>query len=374
MHEPRRLRIDGPAALAGIVRHLVHYQPGPDQIAVLGTGAAGTTSASVLPWTGRDDLLRAQVASVLQMRSEERQWLIVGYGPDGGDRALSVRDQLTSLAPERSTFGAILHVDDDGIVHDHASGAWEPAGAVRNMAEHFVMEGSDPAWSRADHVARYQPYDEPTWQPISHAAHAALEAMPPSQRGARAREILDALAIPGPDQPHADGAWLADAVASNMLVRDAIMEHGYDRDRGAALVELYRGSPQSLRSATAVLAASAMFANGDMVAAGAILPHVHPDTPHASIATLMRQGIEIGASPDMLTAGVARDEIDGLLAADDDRWRVRQGPTGASNAAHRFFEQSRAQQAPATAATRTPHAPTSRRPYGSPDAGTSLER
>jgi len=247
-------------------------------------------------------------------------------------------------------------------VHALVDGRWDDHGNVRDMSAHFVLDGSDPTPSRDAHRARFLPLTEPTWT-TTIAPAAEITRLAPSERADRARAILDQLAVPGARVDDTDRTWLAAAAGGDGIIRDAVMQHGWDRDRGFALVHLYRGAPPEHRDATAALAGAAMFAHGDMVAARTIVDQINRSSQHASFGDVIRTAIDVGAPPSTLTDGFSRDELDRLLADADTHWNAR--ITGA--------HEIRRHQAPATEAPTRPRASQSYRPGPTTDPP-SIER
>lgn len=319
MPEPRRIRIHGPAELAGLVPHLWHYTPGEGQVAAL---ALGPSSSPGLVTRSESAPGALEARALLDHAGETDRFVLIGYGTTGRRRAADFADALRDVSGGGANVAAVAAVDD-GRVHALVNGRWDDAGHVRDMSAHFVLEGSDPAPSRDAHLDRFRPLSEPTWATELPADRTSTTLVPPSERAQRAREILERLAVPGVHVDDADRTWLAASAGANGLMRDAVMQHGWDRDRAFALVSLYRGAPLEHRDVTAALAGGAMFAQGDMVAARTIVDHIDPRSQHASFGELVRTAVDVGAPPDVLTAGWSRQDIDRLLAAADERWHAR---------------------------------------------------
>lgn len=319
MPEPRRIRIHGPAELAGLVPHLWHYTPGEGQVAAL---ALGPSSSPGLVTRSESAPGALEARALLDHAGEADRFVLIGYGTTGRRRASDFADALRDVSGGGANIAAVAAVDD-GRVHALVNGRWDDAGHVRDMSEHFVLEGSDPAPSRDAHEARFQPLAEPAWASTMPADRNELGRLSPSERAERARGILDQLAIPGAHVSDADRTWLTSTAGGDGLMRDVVMQHGWDRDRAFALVGLYRGAPPEHRDVTAALAGAAMFAQGDMVAARTIVDHIDPRSQHASFGELVRISVDVGAPPDVLTAEWSRQDVDKLLGAADERWQAR---------------------------------------------------
>jgi len=339
---------DAITAAAAYVPLRAQYHPSPGQVAVI----AGTSRPHPLEPRGEvlelngpcavlspnDDerVLRAagfQVGTLSDQLAPGDQWVVVGYGEQGGQTARHVRDGLIASGAD---IAGEARVHDDGriaVVPDHLRDAFPdrhipdadlaflppPANLQAGLADAAYDGRPAPAASREDHLARYHPTD-PIYPAPSATTKQALLAQPPSRRRELILASLEELATPGhrPDPSRAGQA--AYLIHSDLNLRDRICTDVFnDRERTEALLQLYRGADPTLRYGLAGAAAVTQYVtNGISLAPG----QISEDNPADTMAGLINQAASNGIPPDELRA-VLTDGIPDLKNLDNG-WLLEQ--------------------------------------------------
>lgn len=195
---------DAITAAAAYVPMRARYYP-PGQVAVV----AGQTRAypdrevldvdgpcAVISPTDDERALRAggfQIGTLSDTLASNAEWVIVGYGEEGGRIARHVRDGLIASGAD---IGGEARVHDDGriaVVPDHLRAAFPdqhvpgadlaflpaPQNLEAGLAEAAYQGHIAPAASRQDYVDRYRPAADPIYPAPSDTEKRQLLARPP---------------------------------------------------------------------------------------------------------------------------------------------------------------------------------------------------
>lgn len=167
----------------------------------------------------------------------------------------------------------------------------------------------EPAASRDQLLARYQPLPQPTWAATSLDRIANL-AQSFDQRTHTVVELVTAAAQPGAIRNLDQLASIGRAIGTDLEVRDSVLiAAAAISGAGDLLVDVYRGAPPQYRSATAAVAAwVAYIQHGNRPVTEQILTHVDPDSSHANLAALLDRALDASIPPDVL-----RDKITDLV-------------------------------------------------------------
>ncbi|WP_454295876.1 hypothetical protein [Salana multivorans] len=302
---PETLRMDT-AMLAAYVPYDAGYQPGPDQVALMGLRGRRVIGVAVCGWDPTDGRERAYAARLaIQVDAAMQQagadgYLVLGYGPDGGDRALRLTETLTQALGRQ--VRDTLHIEGEAVAVWDPRHDWGPPHPLPDFTDQARRLGLDaPAASREEALGRFKPLAQPTYQRLGVEESEALTRMRPTERFTRVCRIIDADHAEGSTTPQ-DRAFVAAATSSSMVVRDAtIAWAAQTRERTDFLVDSYRGAPEADRPAAASLAAaSLMLGTGHSLSVGEILPHADITGPHAQLTRLVTTAHSLGASPEQL--------------------------------------------------------------------------
>lgn len=302
---PGTLRMDT-AMLAAYVPYDAGYQPGPDQIALMGLRGQRVIGVAVCGWDPTDGQQRAYAARLaIQVDAAMQQagadgYLVLGYGPNGGNRALRLTETLTHALGRR--VRDTLHVEGDAVAVWDPRHDWGPPHPLPDFTDQARQLGLDaPATNREEALGRFQPLAQPTYQRLGVEESEALTRMRPIERVTRICRIIDADHAEGSTSPQ-ERAFVAAATSSNIAVRDAtIAWAAQTRERTEFLVDSYRGAPEVDRPAAASLAAATlMLGTGHSLSVGEILSHADTTGPHAQLTRLVATAHSLGASPEQL--------------------------------------------------------------------------
>lgn len=312
---PATLRMDT-AMLVAYVPYDTGYQPGPDQVALMGLRGQRVIGVAVCGWDPTDGQERAYAARLaIQVDAAMQQagadgYLVLGYGPDGGDRALRLTETLSQALGRR--VRDTLHVHGDAVAVWDPRHDWGPPHPLPDFTDRARQLGLDaPAANREEALGRFQPLAQPTYPRPDPEASAELARMRPTERFTQVCRIIDADHTEGSTSPQ-DRAFVAAATSSSVAVRDAtITWAAQTRERTEFLIASYRGAPEADRPAAATLAAATlMLGTGHSLSVGEILPHADTTGPHAQLTRLVATAHSLGASPEQL-----RRDLDAVAPA-----------------------------------------------------------
>lgn len=246
-----------------------------------------TTSASRQDLAERD---AGYIASFLE--SGHDRLLIVGYGPEGDDRAHYLATSLEATVQTPFPQPSLAHVAEGGWSLN-VRGRWSPPRPLPEVtAEHVLAGLAAPARSVEDLAARYAPSPTPLFDVGAHGRDLKLFDTSPSMQVEVATRILDQLTTPGPDEPSKMSTLARIITAGPVAVRDAVfLAAAATPQRVDALVRTYRGAPLPLRAPLASCAAAAAYlGDAHLPAVHALLEHADRGGRHARMTTLIEAG------------------------------------------------------------------------------------
>lgn len=339
-----------------------------DHVVVVGLADSVPKVSAATEWDsgrGHVEQSEALVAGLNPLVSREKidSLLIVGYGPEGHARAQAVADAVEASSTTPPRIG-LIEVDQDHYRHISPMES-ERISLPQPMPE-VIISGQVAEVSPAALEATYAPLPQPTYPEVDRTTAGRLDDCPPSVRADIGRRYLDQLAdyqTPHHQRPELQST-LAYVIQTDKQVRDAVLTHSLgDRAKSEALVDLYRGAPETYRTSTVPIAALSTYIahDGGTRRASAILQHGGADNELTALTTT---ALRLGIPPrDMQRALTTHSEADVFEHAD----REWQASRSASIRAASF-------PPPAQTSTRTTGTPTTRRRHEPPQKGSSPER
>ena len=300
-------------------RHVVAFAVSKDDH--VGPLAAIQWDTSALSERALTEEVAASLARVAR-DSQHEQFVIVGYGPEGAERAQRLSDALLATAdlPEP----VHVHVDQGTWrVQPPDSLEWSPAVALPDVSAQAAIDGTPPpAASREELAQRFEPLPQPLYGDISQQDAALFADSAPSFRADVAIRSLHHLAEPGQGDDRDRMATLAHITTANpRAVRDAVIKSAAeDPARTDALVRTYRAAPHEHRAALASSAAAAVFLNGGQPpAVEAILKHADRTGPNANLTRLTEASKQQGRDPHEIRRTISHT-VPTQLDRDDAKW------------------------------------------------------
>lgn len=309
--------------------HEVGYQLDERHVAAAAVSADGRPGPlAAVQWdtsVASDRALAEEVAATLARvarNSGYERFLIVGYGPDGAERAGLLSDALLATADLPEPLR--VHVDHDTWrVQLPGSEQWSPAQPLPDLSAAAVLEGTPlPASSREELAHRFDPLPEPLYGDVAARDAALFADSAPSFRADVAVRSLHHLAVPGQSDDRDRMATLAHLTAAGpAAVRDAVLVAAADDPaRTDALVRTYRAAPEQHRPALATTAAAAVYlGGGQSPAIEAILRHADREGPNAALTRLVEAAKNQGINPHKIRRAIG-SSIATQLDEADARW------------------------------------------------------
>lgn len=310
--------------------HQVGYQLDERHVAAAalsGQGRPGPLAAiewdtSVIPDRALAEDVAASLARVTR-ESQHDQFLIVGYGPAGAERARLLSDALLATADLPEPLR--VHVDQGTWrMQLPGSSEWSAAQPLPDVDAAAVLDGTPlPAASREDLAHRFDPLPGPLYGDVSRRDATLFADSAPSFRADVAVRSLHYLATPGHSDDLDRMTTLAHLTAAGpAVVRDAVLvAAAADAARTDALVRTYRAAPTQHRAALATTAAAAVYlSGGQSPAVEAILRHADRDGPNASLTRLVEAAKHQGVNPHELRHAIG-NSVTAQLDEADARWQ-----------------------------------------------------
>lgn len=320
------IEVSNPGNLAVSIPYLIGYRPSDEHVVIAAVANDRVIVVASAQWVPAYDQLDSEgsrpdlkgrlvnITDVLEPAVPD-SYLILGYGPQGRDRAILVGAHLEDLTGQPTTSMAVEPDGSVGVFNPERYG-WDlyQGDAGRLEAELAYAGIPRPAPTRQAHVAKFAPYPEPTWEALPLAEQLRVEQALPSERAAEGVELLSAMQGAGDRDP----GRLAYLMRSNREVRDEVIIAGIQTNAASTLLELYRGAPSEYRDVTGAVAAVVMFTEfGGGLGVEEVLGHVSPTSDQAALSELMDGVLKSGMPPsglrEVLTAG---DHTVALKAAD----------------------------------------------------------
>lgn len=172
---------------------LIGYEPADDEFAIHIEGDRYTFLTA--QWDHQlSDLENAEAVSdyIRKVCADDNpaHALIIGYGPQGGDRAAAIKDAIGGTWNDPPRMGDI-HAED-GHYRATSSEHWYPTPP--RSPELGARGMPNPAPSRETLYARFAPLDEPLFQPLTPAAEHRLDRLPPGLKADIITNHITALA------------------------------------------------------------------------------------------------------------------------------------------------------------------------------------
>ena len=298
-----------------------------NHVVVIGLGESSPKLSAAFEWTDNRELIEQSEAFVAgftpPMQKENiDSLLIVGYGPEGQERAQAVAATVEASSATPPRIG-VVEVDQDHYRHI-APMASDRIRLPEPMPEIIVEGKVAPEVSPGALEATYAPLPQPTYPELDRATAARLDDCPPSVRADIGRRYLDQLAdyqTPQHRRPELQST-LAYVTHTDKQVRDAVLVHSLgDRAKAEALVGLYRGAPESYRASVVPTAALSTYVahDGGTRRAQAILEH--GDTDNA-LTDLAHTGIRLGIPPREMHRALSTQPDAEVFEAADQQWRA----------------------------------------------------
>ncbi|MFB9075223.1 DUF4192 family protein [Citricoccus parietis] len=317
------MRITTPTDLAGAVPHMVGYQPGNNQIAILGFHGPDYIGAAVHTWTatlGDGPAHAAEVTDHITRAFGDRanSYLAIGYGPEGPDRALLFQDAFTQQTETRAQAWA---VDNDRLRVFTPGRGWSPEADLEDTAgtEYSMVTGAQPVATREELARHYEPVSEDQQAHLDPETAQRFATMAPTAQYEWASRALTegAESKTGLSDEHV--AVIAHAVATSVHIRDNLLADVIgDSIKADRLVDVFRRCDDARRPGMADLAGAAQFiTRGSTVAIEAITRHTTGE-----LGRMADQAASLGLDPQPLIDSIARDELrQRLTAADRQHYR-----------------------------------------------------
>lgn len=315
--------------LAGIPAQF-GYAMNDDHVVAVGISREGRSGPYIVAeWdlsTAREvDLagnIAEHIARIAKANPTYDRFVLVGYGPEGADRAGLLRTAV--LATVKMPEPIVVHVNGNAWRLQIGEDTWTPAADLPDVSAQVVLAGLlAPVASRAELAARYEPLPTPTFGSINQRDAAVFESSPPSFRAEVATAALDKLTRPALDEPYQMAVLAHLTTTGPKAVRDAVMlAAAADVEHVAALVRAYQGAPEDMRPTMAAAAGTAMFLyGGGSVEMETILSHADRTGGAAHLTQLVSMSKRIGLNPHELRAQLvtltkpALEEADTLWTA-----------------------------------------------------------
>ena len=336
----RRVRIGSPAALLAVVPVLLGFEPANSMV-VIGTEPPRAQVRLTLRYNLPDppdarlaaEIVRHAIGVLAAQHIESA--VAVGYGPDG--LVTPVADALREQAPR-----AGIAVTE--LLRAQAQRYWSylctepsccpPEGTPFDVKDHpaaraMATAGAQVLASRDELVASLAPADGETGEAMHRATRKAeervgrlLARIARSSKKASARRLIatsglqavaDALACyrDGDRMDPEAAAWLT-VVLRDLRVRDdawSRMQPEHSEAHVRLWSDLTRLARPGFAAAPASLLAFVAWQCGNGALANVALDRALSDTPHYSMAMLLRQAIDSGAPPSLARLPMTPEEV-----------------------------------------------------------------
>jgi len=320
--------VSTPAELASAVPYLVGYQPSDEQFVVAGLADGAVAVMACASWEpsfddvdgGARSALKGGVVYITDAMepAEPDSYIVLGYGPQGRDRAVLVGGEIEELTRQHVWQ---LSVEPDGVVarFEPEDMDWSTYQMVPDKveAELVYMGIPGPTETRQDLLNRFVPYPEPTWEAVPPAEQVRIDESLPSARAAEAVQLLAGIKANTVGDSSAAQGRLAHLMRSSKDVRDAVLVDAVETVSGAALLELYRGAPIEYRDVTGAVASVMVYIEeGKNIGAAEIISRVAKDSEQGALADMMSSAVDGGLPPRMVREVMSFDPAPILERAD----------------------------------------------------------
>lgn len=329
-----RVQLSDIRQMALLVPSIAGYQPGEDQVALLGINMRrGEVVSGVAHPDVGDDVARdagAHAPAVVKSFREagrDDAILVIGYGPGGYERADAWADAIRRSAEDRTHIGALV-VDGDTIAQHDLIAGWLPPERVQDINAELVFAGREPSpqQSHDDWLRQFDPDPVPSWSPLPTAERAELMSMSPQARAQAVRGLVDDLAAGKQDDPAR--ATLAAHLEVAAIFRDVAIVHAAGRhDASKALLDAFRTAPAEHQSVLAAAAGGTHVISGrEVTGALRMLDHVGDNNQNTNVRNLLRDLASSGVSPAESTALIEgmKESNEARLADRQEMWKASQ--------------------------------------------------
>ncbi|WP_168199869.1 DUF4192 family protein [Citricoccus sp. SGAir0253] len=310
--------ITTPNALAGAVPAMAGYQPTEHQLAVLGFKDSNFIGIAVQTWTadlGDGPAHAAEAAGHVDRGFGTRadEYRVLGYGPEGPDRALMVQDAIATRTG-RPTHAWAVH--EDQLATFTPGHGWTRQGPLEDTAAtaYAMASGRWPAGSREELIRRYAPVPEHEQAHLDPDTAQRFATLAPTAQYEWASRALTEGAGAKTGLTDEQVAVIAHATEASVHIRDNLLADTIgDKVKADRLVDAFRRTDNARRPELAALAAAAQYINhGGSIVIEALRRHTTRE-----LGRKADQAAQLGLDPQPLIDSMDRGTLRTRLAMAD---------------------------------------------------------